>query len=348
MAKKKLEENTQLDEVKASAPGYEVADPVAKSNKGNAVTKNAAAGDQAMPKLDDKGNPLSKVEVINWVIKNIAGGADAGAAFLALKKAWDAKQIEVSKNTVAAKSIVTKEDVDAVFDGTEISEEVKSKAADLFESAVEAKVALRVQEIEEENEAKVSAAILEATDELVSKLDSYLDYVAEQYVEANKLAIQEGLRAEIAESFLTGLKSLFENHYVEVPEEKVDVVESLSDRVAELEEKLNEALQVGINLKAKLDESEKAAALAKLSEGLTETQKEKFATLAEGVDYSDLSDFTAKIEVIKESHFADAGKKVLTEDALNDGPVDVAGTKPAVVDPEIAAIAAAMSRVVKR
>lgn len=345
MAKKQITENTEaLDEVKSSAGnGAEVADPVTKGDTHANRRADAPKNAEPMPTIDGKNGPSGKAAMISWTLKNM-GDADVFAAFNKIKGEWDAKRVTQSAGTTAAKSIVTKEDVDSLFGNEALSEDFKDKASVLFEAAVGAKVAEVEAQLEEEFATKLEESTEALKAEFTEKLDGYLDYVAESWIAENEVAIETGLRVEVAESFLSGLKSLFESHYVDLPEGKVDVVESLTDRVEELEAKLDEQISANVSMKKKLDENAKAEVLAKLAEGLTLTQKEKLQSLVEGVESADITDFTKKAELIKESHFTT--KSVLTEDSLNGGEALLTETakKPVSNDPEIAAIAAAISR----
>lgn len=345
MAKKTITENTEkLDEVKSSAGnGAEVADAVTKGDTHANRRADAPKNAEPMPTIDGKNGPSGKAELISWSLKNM-GNADVFAAFQKIKSEWDAKRVTTSAGTTAAKSIVTKEDVDSLFGNEALSEDFKDKASVLFEAAVGAKVAELEAKLEEEYSAKVEEITESLKAEMTDKLDGYLDYVAEQWIAENELAIETGLRVEVAESFLSGLKNLFETHYVDLPEGKVDVVESLAGEVEALTAKLDEQIAANISMKQKLDEAAKAEVLSKLSEGLTLTQKEKLQSLVEGVETADIADFTKKAELIKESHFS--SKTVLTEDTLSGGEAILTEqtAKPVSTDPEIAAIAAAISR----
>jgi len=343
MTKKK----TELAEFDTSAGnGAKANDPV---NTGNAhanrkADKNTAP--EAMPTLETKDGPSQKYETITWALKNM-GDSDVMAQFMKIKNEWEKNLERKAAGTTASKSIVTKEDVEALFGGHELSEDFKAQASVLFEAAVGAQLVEKVAELEEEFAGKLDEAVEAFKTETTDKIDAYLNYVAEQYLEDNKLAIQAGLRTEMSESLMAGLKQVFETHYIDIPEDKVDVVESLTDEVEALKAKLDEEIGKSIELVQKIEEANKVAALVTMSEGLTETQKEKFKKLVEGVESSDLADFESKAKIIKEAHFIAGSKaKVLVEDSLNSGePIATPDEKKAVsADPEIAAIAAAMKR----
>jgi hypothetical protein len=197
-----------------------------------------------------------------------------------------------------------KEDIDALFaDDSTISEEFKSKVTTIFE----ARVFDRVAQIEEEIESKYASMLEEAVEEikqdLTEKVDDYLNYVVEQWIEENQIAIESGLRSEITEEFIAGLRNLFAEHYIDVPEEKVDLVDELASKVEELEEKLNEEIETNIQYKKAILESVKRETVYDVCKGLTETQVEKMKSLAESVEFSTEEELVEKLEAIRENYF---------------------------------------------
>ena len=207
------------------------------------------------------------------------------------------------------------EHVDALFEGEELSEEFKQKALTIFEAAVkqkvEAEVALMEQAFAETLEEEVAAI----QEELSSNVDDYLNYVVEQWVSDNEVAIEAGLRTELTEDFISGLKTLFAEHYIDLPEDKVSVVEELGAKVDELESKLNEEIERSVALSKQLNESKKIEVVASAVEGLTATQAEKLKSLAEGVEFTSVEEFSAKVKTIRENYFP-AGK-VNSENVLD-------------------------------
>jgi hypothetical protein len=195
------------------------------------------------------------------------------------------------------------EDVTALVGGEGLSEEFKGRAALIFESAVRAKIS----EIKESLEVKFNTALVEEVavikEELTSRVDSYLEYVAEEWVDENALQIESGLKGELSESFMTGLKALFEEHYVEIPEDKYDVLENMVMRLDEMEEKLNEQIERNVQLNHRLSEAVSDTILNDVTEGLALTQKEKLAGLAESVEFESESEYRGKLEALKESYF---------------------------------------------
>jgi hypothetical protein len=194
-----------------------------------------------------------------------------------------------------------------VDDEATLSEEFKEKAATLFETAVNAKVIDRVEELEEEYATRLSEEVESIQEELVEKVDGYLNYVVETWMKENEVAIQSGLRAEIAEDFMKGLHSLFKESYVEVPEGKEDLVDDLAEQVETLESRLNETTADAIDLAERVEELERERIVLEASRGLVDTQAERLAKLAEGLEFEDPEKFAEKVNLIKESHFP--GKK---------------------------------------
>lgn len=202
-----------------------------------------------------------------------------------------------------------KEDIDALFSGEELSEEFKTKATTIFEAAVRARVEAIVEKVAAENEAIMESTVAELEEQMTGQVDEYLNYVVEQWMEENKLAVETGLRAEIAEDFMAGLKNLFVEHYIEVPEEKTDLVEELAAKVASQEEALAEQVKKTEELTKALNESKAQEVLRKICEGLTEVQVAKIKSLAEGVEFTTEGEYSQKLAVIRENYFP-TGKKV--------------------------------------
>jgi hypothetical protein len=205
-----------------------------------------------------------------------------------------------------------KEDIDALFSGEELSEEFKTKATTIFEAAVRARVEAIVEKVSAENETIMEETISEVEATLTEQVDEYLNYVVEEWVEQNQLAIDSGLRAEIAEDFMVGLKNLFLEHYIEIPEEKADLVDELAKQVADRDNALQEQTEKLAELNKALCESKAQEILRKTCEGLTEVQVAKIKALAEGVEFTTEGEYLAKLAVIRENYFP-SGKKVKAE-----------------------------------
>ena len=239
-----------------------------------------------------------------------------------------------------------KEDIDAMFaDDETISEDFKSKAATIFE----ARVHDRLIQIEEEIEAKYAGQLEEAIDtiksDLTEKVDSYLSYVVEQWMEDNELAIESGLRSELTEEFIAGMRNLFAEHYIDVPAEKVDLVDELATKVEELESKLDEEIERGVEYKQALVESRKNEITRVVTEGLTDTQVEKIRTLAESVEFSTEDEYKSKLETIRENYFP-SGVKKADEEQLHEN-VDDTEENQTINDPFVAAVSQAISKTKK-
>ena len=201
------------------------------------------------------------------------------------------------------KSIDVSSDVDALVDGEDLSEEFKEKAATIFEAAVKSKTREELTRITEEQQNAMAFEINEYKDTLSEKVDQYLDYVVEEWMKENELAIERGLKGEIAEDFISGLKQLFEDHYIDVPDEKYDVLEAQSEKIAELEEQLNSIMEQNIEMKTANSELVREQVILEAASDLSDTQFEKFKSLTEEIDFSDQDTFREKLGTLKESYF---------------------------------------------
>mgnify|MGYP001332767232 FL=1 len=221
------------------------------------------------------------------------------------------------------------EDVNALLGGQELSEEFRDKAKTIFEAALKSKVT----EIREALEARYEAQLVEEVEamkgELVERVDSYLEYVADEWITENAIAVEHGLRTEMTESFLEGMKGLFENHYVTIPEEKYDVVESMVDKLDEMETKLNEQIEKNISINKRLSEATAGGILSDVAEGLTTVQKDKLASLAEGVEFESEESYKDKLETLKESYFKSSPKRSDSEVLTESTDQDVSGSMAA-------------------
>lgn len=213
-----------------------------------------------------------------------------------------------------------KEDIDALLSGEQLSEEFRTKAATIFEAAVLSRVDLVKEQLQQELTEQFETTVEELKEEMASKVDEYLNYVVEQWMKNNELAIETGLRAEIMEDFMVGLHTLFKENYIDIPDEKVDVVEELSAKVEELTTKLNEEIDNSVSLVQELKEHKKTEAIYAACEGLTQTQVEKIKSLAESVEYTTEEEFADKLETLKESYFPSQVKPA-NKAALEEGIV---------------------------
>ena len=221
------------------------------------------------------------------------------------------------------------DDVTALVDGEELSEEFKTKAATIFESAVKSKVRSELERIQEQNNEIMEDLAENTMGDLVEKVDDYMNYVVEQWMEDNQLAIERGLKGEIAEDFISGLKNLFEDHYIDVPDEKYDILEANLTKIEELEEKLNKQMEENVQLKKQKGELVKESMISDVANGMTDTETEKFQSLVEDVEFSDEETYKGKLQTIRESYFGtekEVKTEVLTEEGSTDTPVETSGT----------------------
>ena len=224
-----------------------------------------------------------------------------------------------------------------------LSEEFKEKSAILFEAALTSRVAVEKEKLEEQYQSKLDEEVEGIRSELVEKIDGYLNYVVEQWMEENEVAVESGLRAEIAESFIDSLKQVFVEHYVEVPEGKADLVDGLASQVEELEEQLQAVTEKSVALAESVEELTREKIVAEATEGMIATDAEKLKSLVEGIDFDDQETFTKKVSIIKEAHFATKAAPSITEEA-DDGQQ----TEQQTTSPRMAAYMSAISRTTKK
>ena len=208
--------------------------------------------------------------------------------------------IEEEEETI---EVNVEDDINALIAGQELSEEFQEKARMIFETAINSKVAVIKEDMEKKYEEALQEGLEASKIELTERVDSYLEYVAGEWLEENSLAVEQGLKAEMSESFLTGMKSLFEEHYVSIPEDKYDVLESMVNKLDDMEEKLNEQIDKNVGLTKRLAESKSDGILSDVSEGLAVTQKDKLASLAESVEFESESDYREKLVTLRISYF---------------------------------------------
>ena len=257
------------------------------------------------------------------------------------------KPVESKKLSKEDLEIDVKEDIDAIVSGEELSEDFKTKAATIFEAAVSAKVISEVNErlqiFEDEYTKELSEAKEEYMTNMSEKIDGYLNYVVEEWMEENELAVEKGIRSELVEDFMTGLKNLFQEHYIDIPEEKVDLVDDLFEKVEELETKLDESINTNVEDKKELAKFKKEEVLRSVSEELAETEKEKLTKLADGIDYEDDSQYQEKLEVLKENYFPKTSDapQTISEEVEN---TETEENTEEHVDPSISRYVKAMKR----
>ena len=299
--------------------------------------------ENASPTGDSAKIREPKIKTVHDVVnsKAVAGDAKAptGNATPGTLKQGDEPKVEDSQEVVSEdqvdvdETVSIEDDVNALLGGEELSEEFKEKAKVIFEAALNSKVKEIQETLEVQYEAKLEEEKAELKVALQDRVDSYLEYVAEEWMVENTLAIEHGLKTEMTESFLSGMKGLFEEHYVTIPEEKYDVLESMVEKLDDMETKLNEQIDKNIGLNKRLGESVASGILESVSEGLAATQKEKLASLAESVEFESETAYREKLEVLKESYFSRtataSAKTTKTAQTLSEGvdstPTPVSG-----------------------
>ena len=304
-----------------------------KEVSGQAPQKSEGAPD-AMPKLDDKHPGKAKAEETEVEgSEEIKEGEMPKAALDALKKHQDKKEDKSEKSEEvksdekkadekegygmkSASYKMKKEEVDEHMDALtagqdDLSEEFKSKAATVFETAVNSKVKEIAETMDADYQQRLEQESAKAKDELTEKVDGYLSYVVEEWMKENEIALERGIKGEIAEDFITGLKKLFSEHYIDVPDEKYNVLEAQAEEIDTLKSKLNEQIEKNVELNKDNSEKTRNEVMSEVSSDLADTAKEKFAKLAEEIEYSNAEDFKKKCETIKESYF---GKKTEAKD----------------------------------
>ena len=379
---------TELDEFKASmGDPSEVPEPTSTTSTAPGPSKDQ--GEKTPPKQGSSVKPVmpkevgTKMGMINAMMKKM-GGMNKNAVEMMYSMAMMPKEAmmkqaeamgkmkmnaamkppkmgeamnkkmkmgeEADTPKVTAADIDIKADVQALFGDEDLSEDFKEKATTIFETAVVNKINQAIDTYH----TSMNESYIEDTsaikNELSEKLDTYLDYVVESWAKDNELAIEQGLKAELTEDFMAGLKNLFEDHYIDIPETKVDVVEELAAKNEELQTQLNAEMEKNMAAKKAIEENDTQKMIDQVTEGLADTQKEKFQTLAEGVEFKDKESFQKKLSIIKESYFSiDNDKEVADLVGETDEPLDEeAKPEGSSLDPKMAGYTAAISRSLKK
>ena len=229
-------------------------------------------------------------------------------------KAGYKKSVKAGHCEETDSEIDVKDDIDALVGDADLSEEFKQKAATIFEAAITSKVNAEKERLQSEYDTKFEEEISKSKSELTEKVDSYLNYVVEEWMKENKLALERGIKGEIAEDFISGLKKLFEDHYIDVPDEKYDVLEDQASKIDDLEKKLNEEIEKNVEMNKVNGSYKRQEIIDEHSKDLADTAKEKFDGLVEGVEYSSEEDFAQKVKTIKESYFEQKAEKSASAD----------------------------------
>ena len=258
-----------------------------------------------------------------------------------------AEEEATEEEVVEEESIDIEADVNALFEGEELSEEFQNKARTIFEAAINSKLAEVKEAVKTEYEEQLVEEVAAIKSELEERVDAYLEYVADEWLQENQIAVESGLKTEMTESFLEGMKSLFEEHYVSVPEEKYDVIESMVDKLDEMEGKLNEQIEKNIALNRRLAESTADVVFSDVTEGLATSQKEKLATLVENVEFESETDYREKLVTLKESYFpSNAGSQRDKSENLSEGTENPANI--AEISNSMSAYLQTLNRVAKK
>jgi len=310
----------------------EIKEEVELAEAPNVVTKDAEKAEPTHLKNDaeDLGAPVVKptdsnpdaTKKVSKASDQVNKDAKDGSLPNDQKPSAAAEEVESDDEVIAEDSIDSidlTDDVKAlVSSDADLSEEFKDKAAVIFETAVKTRIKEQTKIIEAQFEEKLASETETVKEAMVEKVDSYLNYVVEEWMKENELAVERGIRTEIAEDFITGLKGLFKEHYIDVPEEKYNVLDDLTGQVKDLESKLNEQIEKNVNLSKDVSESKRESLVVSVSEDLADTEKEKFASMAENVEYDSAEKFQEKLETIKESYFP----KTKIEEATSNDEVD--------------------------
>ena len=299
---------------KASASAKKASDPKAKPSDASAKMEAAEKNeeDEDDEEEEDEEN-MSKEDLMAAMHKEMSGMSkeDLHATYM---KMGDHEKVDEEVLESHIQNIDITADVQALVDGEDLSEEFKEKAATIFEAAVKSKtreelkiITEELKIITEEQKVAMSVELGEYKDTLAEKVDQYLDYVVEEWMKENELAIERGLKGEIAEDFISGLKQLFEDHYIDVPDERYDVLEAQSDKIADLEEQLNSTMESNIQMNSTNSKLVREQVIAEVSSDLTDTQFEKFKSLTEEVDFKNQDTFREKLDTLKESYFPKTG-----------------------------------------
>lgn len=343
---------------KSSAPGMPMPKLTQNTPPGNPGTPEDLGGPTPQNnkptddsnKLSSKGSaksaaaPTTKPSAASSNVQLGDGKMKLGTGTATMESTEEDAEMIDDESAIEEMKAQMKEDVASLFaDDSSISEDFKVKAATIFEARVFDRVAQIQEQMEAEYAGMLAEALEEIKSELTEKVDDYLNYVVEQWMEENEIAIESGLRSEITEDFIAGLRNLFAENYINVPEDKVELVDELASKVEELEVKLNEEIEANIQYKKQLTEAIKVQLVNEVCEGLTATQVEKIRALAESVEFSTEEEFVEKLETIRENYFPSGVKKAdvaqLHEEVEDDG-----SEKKVSADPYVASVVNAISR----
>ena len=333
--------------------------PKAKDDGTGATSKSLAAGDE----IDHDGEVIAEKEVVaekkltKLEMSEVISKGMPKMNKVQLEKLYAAmhnnddeeeeeEMDEVKKEAIEnrVKEIDVAEHVEALVNGEgDLSEEFKRKAATVFEAAVKSKIRTEIERLEDEYEVKLKENVQSATDEMTDKVDTYLNYVTDEWMKENELAVERGLKGEIAEDFISGLKQLFEDHYIDIPDDKYDVLEAQSEKISELESKISETIEKNVSLKDGNAKLVREQVISEVYEGLADTEIEKFKSLTDDVEYTDEESFREKLDTLKESYFP----KTSVETTENIDDVETGTAQDIDLTPSMDAYMSAIGRTVK-
>lgn len=296
----------------------------AKDNLGGPTNQNYKQDDNSS-KIENKGT--SKVSDVNT-----KGAKPGDSAPAKLKEEEESTEEVVAETTEVEAEFSVEEDVNALIAGEELSEEFKAKTRTIFEAAVKSKLAEETKKIEESFEVRLTEQVETVKSELAEKMDKFLNYVAEEWKKENQIELHNGIKIEMADSLMKGMMSLFEENHVQLPEEKYDVMQEMTDKLDEMEAKLNEQIETNMSLNGTVNSFVKESIVTEVSKGLADTQAEKFASLAEGVDFESEESFKSKLETIKENYFPKAKVELKEDIATGEVASPVEGSMSAYVN----------------
>ena len=356
----------QLDEFKASmGDPSEVPGPTGSKAKAPGKSKNVTddPADSPTAVKPEKGQePKTKMGMIQAMVDRMNGmkKADLQASYGKMNAAMHKEEVDTDESTevveivraghkISAEDIDIREDIAAVFSNDqELSEEFKDAATTIFEAAVVSKVNEQLEKYVIDIESELNEEKAKIEEEMSAKLDQYLDYVVENWMDENRLAVEKGIKAELVDDFIGGLKDLFNEHYIEIPDDKVDVVEELAARAEDLEDRLDEEIKKNAAFKAEISEHMKADLFAEACESLTETQKEKFKTLSEGIEFVNEEKYVEKLETLKKSYFSESVESTASTSDFDDAEPLEEEVKAPRLEPEMSAYVNAISRSLKK
>jgi hypothetical protein len=333
-----IDQNVELPELEEAqkAPIGDEEQSVASVDKAGAATSQAPArkGDQKN-KDEPAGRPKTKSGMINAMFTKMSGMSKAE-----MSKMYDSymEDVEADEESVELPEFTYTDELDTMIESeATLSDEFKAKSAVLFETAIKSKLSEEIERMEDEYQSRLEEELDATRSDLVEKIDSYLNYVVENWMQENQIAVEQGLRTEIAEGFMNGLRDLFEESYVSVPESKVDLVDELADQVEGLEESLNARTAEVLEMSEMIETFQRDAIIREASRDLADTQVEKLASLVEGLDFEDAESFTAKVKTVKESYFT---KEVAptTEEVTEDWSADETAEVSTVMSQYLSAI----------